>query len=120
MAIQTVERAIAIDPKNVQALVFKAGLYARQHVDAKASEAYDDAIVAAPDDATKVQIVIQKAAYFSGEKKPSQAETVFLQGIAQYPKVPEIYVAYGDSKPQQKQHGQGKDGVAAGAHDRQQ
>jgi tetratricopeptide (TPR) repeat protein len=102
MAIQTIERAIAIDPKNVQALVFKASLYARQHIDDKASEAFDDAIVAATDDPTKAQIVIQKAAYFNGEKKPQQAESVLLQGIAQYPKQASLYVAYGDFEAQRK------------------
>jgi tetratricopeptide (TPR) repeat protein len=103
MALQTVDRALAIDPKNLQALVFKADLYARQHIDDKASNAYDDAIVAAPDDAAKVQIVIRKAAYFAGEKKSQQAESVFLQGIAQFPKVPEVYVGYGDFLAQQKE-----------------
>ncbi len=96
MALQWNAKAIALDPKNVQALVFKAQLYARQHIDDQASAAFDDAIVAAPDDAAKVQILIQKAIYFVGEKKNSQAESIFLQGIAQYPKVPQIYVAYGD------------------------
>jgi tetratricopeptide (TPR) repeat protein len=102
MALQQITRAIALDPKNVEALVFKADLYARQHIDQQASDAYDDAIVAAPDDAQKVQIVIRKAAYFVGEKKNAQAETIFLQGIAQYPKVPQIYVAYGDYLAAQK------------------
>ncbi|HEX8807296.1 MAG TPA: tetratricopeptide repeat protein, partial [Candidatus Aquilonibacter sp.] len=102
MALQTIARAIALDPKNVQALVFKADLYARQHIDDQASAAYDDAIVAAPDDAQKVEILIRKAAYFAGEKKNPQAEAIFLQGIAQYPKVPQIYVAYGDWLAAQK------------------
>jgi len=102
IALQEIARVLAIDPKNVQALVFKADLYARQHDDQKASDAYDDAIVAAPDDQQKVAIVARKAAYYVGEKKFSQAETVFLQGIAQYPKVPQIYVAYGDYLASQK------------------
>jgi tetratricopeptide (TPR) repeat protein len=102
VALQQITRAIALDPKNVEALVFKADLYARQHIDQQASDAYDDAIVAAPDDAQKVQIVIRKAAYFVGEKKNAQAENIFLQGIAQYPKVPQIYVAYGDYLASQK------------------
>jgi tetratricopeptide (TPR) repeat protein len=96
MALQTVSRALAIDPKNVQALVFRADVYAREHDDAHASAAYDDAIVAAPDDPSKVQILVRKATYYVTQKKNSQAEGIFLQGIAQYPKVPEIYVAYGD------------------------
>ncbi|MGA8841695.1 MAG: tetratricopeptide repeat protein [Candidatus Aquilonibacter sp.] len=108
MALQTIAKVLAIDPKNVQALVFKADLYARQHVDDQASAAYDDAIVAAPDDAAKVQILIRKAAYFVGEKKYSVAEGIFLQGIAQYPKVPQIYVAYGDYFAGQKQFDKAK------------
>jgi tetratricopeptide (TPR) repeat protein len=102
MALQWIQKAIALDPKNVQALVFKADLYARQHDDAQASAAYDDAIVASPDDAQKVQIVIRKAAYYVAEKKNAQAETIFLQGIAQYPKVPQMYTAYGDYLASQK------------------
>ena len=108
MALQEIAKVIALDPKNVQALIFKADLYARQHVDEQASAAFDDAIVAAPDDTAKVQIVIHKAAYFVGEKKYSVAEGIFLQGIAQYPKVPAIYVAYGDYFAGQKQFDKAK------------
>lgn len=102
MALQWTDKAIALDPKNLQALVFKADLYARQHIDDKTSAAFDDAIVAAPDDAQKVQILIQKAGYFVAEKKNAQAESVFMQGIAQYPKMPQIFVAYGDYFASQK------------------
>ena len=61
MALQTVGRALAVDPRDIQALVFKADLYARQHDDAHTSEAYDDAVVAAPTDDEKVAIMIRKA-----------------------------------------------------------
>ena len=103
VALQEVARALALDPKNVQILIFKGDLYARQHMDDQASEAYDDAIVAAPDDLQKAQIVIHKASYFVTEKKYPQAETIYLQGIAQYPKMPPIYVAYGDYLASQKE-----------------
>ncbi|MGD0967815.1 MAG: tetratricopeptide repeat protein [Candidatus Aquilonibacter sp.] len=102
MALQWAGKAIAVDPKNVQALVFKADLYARQHDDQQASAAFDDAIVAAPDDAAKVQILTRKAAYFAQEKKYPQAEAIYQQGVTQYPKVPQIYVAYGDYFASQK------------------
>jgi len=102
MALQWTAKAIALDPKNVQSLVFKADLYSRQHDDQQASAAFDDAIVAAPDDTQKVQILVRKAAYFAEEKKTAQAETIYQQGIAQYPKVPQIYVAYGDYFASQK------------------
>ena len=39
MALQTIGRALAIDPRNIQGLVFKADLYASQHDDARTSEA---------------------------------------------------------------------------------
>jgi tetratricopeptide (TPR) repeat protein len=101
-ALQFTDKALALDPKNLQTLIFKADLYARQHDDARASSAYDDAIVAAPSDDEKVQIVVRKAAYFAAEKNSTQAESIFNQGVAQYPKVPEIYIAYGDYWVSQK------------------
>ncbi len=88
MALQTIARALAIDPRNLQALVFKADLYAHQHDDARTSEAYDDAVVAAPTDDEKVAILIRKAAYFAQEKKDAQSVAIFQQVVTQFPKVP--------------------------------
>ena len=96
MALQTVGRALAIDPRNIQALVFKADLYARQHDDAHTSEAYDDAVVAAPTDDEKVAILIRKATYFISEKKDSQGVAIFQQITQQFPKVPAGFSAFGD------------------------
>ena len=96
MAIQTIDRDLALDPKDVQGLVFKADLYAKQHDDAKASAAYDDAVVAAADDNQRVAILVRKATYFMDEKKPAQAQAVFDQMVAQYPKNANVHVAYGD------------------------
>ncbi len=106
MALQTVQRALAIDPRNVQALVFKADLYARQHDDVHASEAYDDAVVAAPTDDEKVAILIRKAGYFVQEKKDSQGVTIFQQMVSQFPKVPAAFNAYGDYFASQRQYSQ--------------
>jgi tetratricopeptide (TPR) repeat protein len=96
MALQEVHRALAIDPHNVQALMFRADLYARQHDDTRASEAFDDAAIAAPTDDQKVQILVQKAAYFISEKKNAQGEAIFQQIVSQYPKVAGGFVAYGN------------------------
>jgi tetratricopeptide (TPR) repeat protein len=96
MALQTVGRALAIDPRSIQALVFKADLYARQHDDAHTSEAYDDAVVAAPTDDEKVAILIRKATYFISEKKDSQGVAIFQQITQQFPKVPAGFSAFGD------------------------
>lgn len=96
LALQTIDRALALDPKSVQALQFKADLYAKQHDDAHAAAAYDDAVVAATNDAQKANIMVAKASYFAGEKKNAQAEGVFQQAIAQYPKEASLHTAFGD------------------------
>ncbi|MBV9234111.1 MAG: tetratricopeptide repeat protein [Candidatus Eremiobacteraeota bacterium] len=106
LALQTVDRALAVDPRNIQALVFKADLYARQHDDVRASQAYDDAVVAAPTDDEKVAILIRKAGYFIQEKKDAQGTAIFQQMIAQFPKVPAAFVAYGNYFASQRQYGQ--------------
>lgn len=103
MALQTINRALMIDPKSVQALVYKADLYAKQHDDANASAAYDDAIVAAPSDDEKAQIMVRKASYFIGEKKNSQGEAILNQATTQFPKVAAPFVAYGDYYASQHQ-----------------
>ncbi|MBV8373369.1 MAG: tetratricopeptide repeat protein [Candidatus Eremiobacteraeota bacterium] len=96
MALQTINRALMIDPKSIQALVYRADLYAKQHDDAQASAAYDDAIVAAPSDDEKAQIMVRKAAYFFGEKKNAQGEAILAQANTQFPKVAGPFVAYGN------------------------
>lgn len=103
MAISTIDRALAIDPKNVQALVYKADLYAKQHDDAKASSAYDDAVVAASTDDQKATILIRKAGYFVGERKNAQGEAILVQVTTLYPKVAAGFVAYGDYLASQRQ-----------------
>jgi tetratricopeptide (TPR) repeat protein len=96
MAVQTIGRALAVDPRDIQSLVFKADLYARQHDDARTSEAYDDAVVAAPTDDEKVAIMVRKAAYFVQEKKDAQGVAIFQQVTTQFPKVPAGFDAFGD------------------------
>jgi tetratricopeptide (TPR) repeat protein len=96
MALQTIGRVLAIDPRNVQALVLKADLYARQHDDARATEAYDDAVVAAPTDDQKVAIMVRKAGYFIQEKKDAEGIAILQQITTQFPKIPTGFVAFGD------------------------
>ncbi len=106
LALQTIGRVLAIDPRNVQALVFRADLYARQHDDARATEAYDDAVVAAPTDDQKVAIMVRKAGYFIQEKKGAQGLAILQQVTTQFPKIPAGFVAYGDYYASQRQFGQ--------------
>ncbi len=95
MALQTVDRALVVDPNSVEGLVMKADLYGRQHDDVHASEAYDDAAVAAPTDEQKVAIEVRKAQYFVGEHKDAQAAAVFQELITKYPNIGLSYIGYG-------------------------
>jgi len=104
MALQTLGRILTIDPRNIQALVFKADLYARQHDDAHATAAYDDAVVVAPTDDQKVEIMIHKAGYFIAEKKDPQGVAILQQMTTQFPKVPQGFVAFGDYYATQRQY----------------
>lgn len=104
MALQSIDRALLLDPKSVQALVYKADLYAKQHDDARASAAYDDAVVAATTDDEKAQIMVRKAAYFIDEKKYTDGEAILKQITVAFPKVAAGYVAYGDYFAQMKQY----------------
>lgn len=103
MALQAVGRILAVDPRNIQALVFKADLYARQHDDARTSEAYDDAVVAAPTDDEKVAIMTRKAGYFLSEHKDAQGTAILQQITTQFPKVPAGFVAFGNYYASQHQ-----------------
>lgn len=103
MALQTIARILAVDPRNIQALVFKADLYARQHDDARASAAFDDAIVAAPTDDEKVAIMVRKGGYFIAEKKDAQGVAVLQQTTTQFPKIPAGFVALGNYYASQRQ-----------------
>ena len=118
MALQTIARGLAIDPRNIQALVFKADLYARQHDDAHASEAYDDAIVAAPTDDEKVAIMMRKAAYFiSGEEGRASRRDLPADDDSSFRRSPAGFVAFGDyyaSAPIRQSDG----AMASGARDR--
>jgi tetratricopeptide (TPR) repeat protein len=106
MALTTVGRILTINPRDLQALVFKADLYARQHDDAHATEAYDDAVVAAPTDDEKVAIMVRKASYFLTEKKDAQGIAVLQQATTQFPKVPGGFVALGNYYASVRQFGQ--------------
>ncbi|MBV8490135.1 MAG: tetratricopeptide repeat protein [Candidatus Eremiobacteraeota bacterium] len=106
LALQSIDRALALDPKSVEALAFKASLYAKQHDDAKTSEAYDDAVVAATTDDVKVQLMLNKASYFLGERKTTEGQAVLQQIVTQYPHVSAGFVAYGNFYAQQRQYSQ--------------
>lgn len=95
LAQQTLDRVLAVDPESVEALVDRGDLYARQHDDVHALEAYDDAVVASPTDEQKVTVLVRKAQFLSQEHKVDQAASIYQQLLTTYPNVALSYVAYG-------------------------
>jgi tetratricopeptide (TPR) repeat protein len=97
-----VDRAIAADPKNVQVLVFRADLYAKQNDIAKSSSAYDDAIAAAGTDAEKASVMVRKALMYSNARRQSDAQATFQTALKQYPSISSLHTAFGEYYLSQK------------------
>ncbi len=106
-ALAVTDRAIKADPKNVQALIFRGDLYAKQNDLARASAAYDDAIAMAPSDTEKASILVHKAQTYAGAHQSAQAEGVFDQAIRQYPNISSLHTAYGEYWLSNKQTSRG-------------
>ena len=104
-ALAVINRAIQADPKNVQALLFRGDLYAKQNDLTRASEAYDDAAAAAPNDGEKATIMVHKAQVYAGAHQPSQAQAIYEQAIRQYPLISSLHTAYGEYWLSSKQSG---------------
>lgn len=101
-ALASVKRALALDPRNLDILLFRASLYAAQKNDTKAALAFDDAEYAATTDNQRARVLIQKAAYFAGEKKYPQAKAIFQTALVTMPKSALLHGAFGDFYAQQK------------------
>lgn len=95
-ALQVVDRAVAADPTNVQVLVFRADLYAKQGNYAKAASAYDDAAAAATSDEERAAVMVRKAGMYAAANEQPQAEGVFEAAIKQYPAISSLRTAYGE------------------------
>jgi len=91
-----VDRAIAVDPKNVQVLVYRADLYAKQNDVAKSASAYDDAVAAAVSDDEKASVMVRKALMYAQARRQSDARATFDAAIKQYPGIGTLHTAYGE------------------------
>lgn len=96
LAMPILDRALAIDPKNIEALAAKAELASAMH-DVKTSIATYELIFAqATDDDGKVAVVDQEAAVYAREKQDSEADATFRKAIDNYGGKPAAHLAYGD------------------------
>ncbi len=101
-ALAAIHQALAISPGDLDLLLFRASLYAAEHNDAKTVLAYDDAEYAATNEDDRVKVLMEKATYFTGEKKYPQALAIFQEALKKYPDNAVAHGAMGDYYAQQK------------------
>lgn len=96
LAGQLYDRAVTIDPTNIEALVGKARLQAAQHDVKGAISTYGAIFDLQKDAPDKVAVLDQEAAVYAAEKMDSDADATFRKAIADYPAVFAAHTAYGD------------------------
>jgi tetratricopeptide (TPR) repeat protein len=96
LASSLYDRALAIDPNNVEALSGKASVLAQQHDVKDAIPAFEKlrTVVPTPDD--KAGVLIDEARLYAAEKMDDQAVATFKSALEQYPTSQNVHVAYGD------------------------
>lgn len=95
-ALAVINRAITADPTNVQILVFRGDIYAKQHNLAQAASAYADAMAAASTDAQKAGVEVHEAQTYAAANQQAQAQSTFQTAIRQFPAITGIRTAFGE------------------------
>lgn len=96
LAMPLLDRALALDPKNVEALAAKAELASAMH-DVKTSIATYELIFAqAQDNDSKVAVTDQEALVYAREKQDTDADATFRKAIDNFGGTPMAHLAYGD------------------------
>ncbi|MBV8582129.1 MAG: tetratricopeptide repeat protein [Candidatus Eremiobacteraeota bacterium] len=90
------DRAVAIDPTNVEALVGKARLAAAQHNVKDSIATYEQIYKLQTDPNDKVAVIDQEAVVYANEKMDSDADSTFKRAISEFPNVLSAHTAYGD------------------------
>jgi len=96
------DRALAIDPKNIDALNGKAQTLAAQHDVKGAIATFEKIRVLLPSTDEKASVSVDEARIYADEKMNDLAVQTFKDGLAQYPSVASLHVAYGDYLAGQK------------------
>ena len=85
LALQSFNRAIAVDAKSFDARVGKAHLQGALHQVKDAVETYEAALPYAQTDEERVAILDQQASAYLNAKMPGDAENILKRSIASYP-----------------------------------
>src|SRR6202022_1537950 len=96
LAAQLYDRAVAIDPTSVEALVGKARIAASQHNVKDAVSTYEQILALQVDPNDKVAVMDQEAIVYANEKMDSEATAAYQRPITQYPNVLSAHTAYGE------------------------
>src|SRR6202790_926431 len=90
------DRAVAVDPTSVEALVGKARLAAAQHNVKDAIAAYDAIYKLQTDPNDRVAVIDQQAILYANEKMDSEADAAYKRAISEFPNVLSAHTAYGE------------------------
>lgn len=90
------DRAVAIEPKSLEALIGKAQLAASQHNVKDAVATYEAILALQQTDFDRAAVVDEIAKVYATEKMDTEADAAFRRAIDSYPTVAGAHVGYGD------------------------
>jgi tetratricopeptide (TPR) repeat protein len=96
------DRALAIDPNNIDALNGKAQTLAAQHDVKDAVAVFERIRSLLPSTDEKAGVSVDEARLYADEKMDDQAVQTFQDGFSKYPNVTGLHVSYGDYLAQKK------------------
>ena len=96
LAMPLLDRALALDPKNLETLSAKAELASALH-DVKTSIAtYNTILSLVTENEAKASITAQMGLVYAREKQDTEADAAFRKAIDNYGNLPGAHLAYGD------------------------
>jgi tetratricopeptide (TPR) repeat protein len=96
LAMPLFDRALAIDPKSLEALLGKAELASAQHNIQLAIATYNQILDQMPDNERKAGVTEQMGVAYAREKMDTDADATFRKAIDSYGGLPSAHLAYGD------------------------
>jgi tetratricopeptide (TPR) repeat protein len=96
LASQVYDRAVTVDPKNIDALFGKATVQGQQH-DVKGSIAtFNQLLAIETTDDSRIAVMAQMGKLYAIEKMSGDADAIYKKAISDYPKAPAAHLNYGD------------------------
>ena len=96
LALSLFDRALTIDPNNLDALYGKAQILAQEHNVKDSIATYEQIYKLQTDPNDKVAVIDQEAVVYANEKMDSDADSTFKRAISEFPNVLSAHTAYGD------------------------